>query len=233
MGSPRQPRVSAGRKVRVVAEGSPLGTGPCQAAGRSLGLPRPSPGVLPVPPGGSTPGVLGACPPCPSPGFCPRAGFGGGTMPPPPGSSPLPPLPSPPAAVLLPQPLLAALGHLSPCPTSPPCLGRILPCCPVPLLSCAGAAIRGAGACAGGLSNASSPRRERGAGSCPLPAPAAPGGGSAPRSFSGWPRWLPTCQRHRLRLAGGCWLCPGRGHGAGTPRRGAHTETPFPRGMGL
>ncbi|XP_029856179.1 uncharacterized protein LOC115335098 [Aquila chrysaetos chrysaetos] len=137
------------------------------------------------------------------------------------------------AAVPLPQPLLAALGRSSPCPTSPPpapCLGQILPCCPVLLLCCAGVVgdLRGRCQCRGRASNASRPHGEwGGAGSCLLPAPAAPGGGSAPRSLLGRLHWLPTCQKGiactRLGAAGSA---PAEDITWGHQGRGGHMKTP-------
>lgn len=192
----------------------------------------------------SIPGVSGACPPCPSPGFSPtgRVSGGGDAAPPgllaPPGGTGIThnPLQSacPPHRLWLPcccpnpSSLPWAARPLAPRPPWPPRLGRILPCCPVLLLRCAGAAIRGAGASTGGAINAS-----RGAGgSCPLPAPAAPGGGSALRGLSGRLRWLPTCQK-ALPAPGWGLLALSR---LRTSRRdageeGTHGDT-FPQGCG-
>lgn len=198
----------------MVAEGSPLGMGLCQAAGRSPGAPSSLPWVSCLHPWvGSTLGVSGLCPPCPSSGFCPIGRVWGEAMPPPwvphpfagTGIShdPLPstPTPSPPAAVPLPQPLLTALGCLFPIPMSPPHSPRAwAESCPTAQSCSAVLGQRSEGPVpgwggVGGEQRCQQPPQGVGGWLLPPPCPSCPWRCSAPRSLSGGLRWLPMCQK--------------------------------------
>lgn len=186
-GAPQgQPRVSAGRKRSVVAEGSPWewGCGSCMQV--PWDSPFPSLGVLLLPPGRDHPGGVGGCPPCPA---C--LGLGGrggeGVSMPPAGSPPLQgtgisqkPLQSAsPYSLHFSNPSLGPRATFPPAPHGP-CSRAWAESCPLPSLAARGM-IGGTGTSAGGPAVPAAPGA---AGGWHLP-PTCPGAGSSPRSLSG------------------------------------------------
>lgn len=198
----------------MVAEGSPLGMGLCQAAGRSPGAPSSLPWVSCLHPWvGSTLGVSGLCPPCPSSGFCPIGRVRGEAVPPPWVPHPFAgtgishdPLPSTPPPI--------ASGCRAAAPTPPHCPGLLVPhphvpphsprawaeSCPTAQSCSAVLGQRSKGPVPGwggvrGEQRCQQPPQGVGGWLLPPPCPSCPWRCSAPRSLSGGLRWLPMCQK--------------------------------------